>query len=63
LHDLFNIVRPSDLFSPDAILDAIRIKTESRVNEINFRGHLGKSMYKVELVQCTVHVVKECKST
>lgn len=40
LHDLFNIVRPSDLFSPDAILDAIRIKTESRVNEINFRGHL-----------------------
>jgi len=46
LHDLFNIVRPSDLFSPDAILDAIRIKTESRVNEINFRGHLGKFMGK-----------------
>lgn len=42
LHDLFNIVRPSDLFSADAILDAIRIKTESRVNEMNFRGHLGK---------------------
>ena len=43
LHDLFNIVRPSELFSADAILDAIRIKTESRVNEMNFRGHLGKS--------------------
>ena len=42
LHDLFNIVRPSELFSADAILDAIRIKTESRVNEMNFRGHLGK---------------------
>jgi len=40
LHDLFNIVRPSELFSADAILDAIRIKTESRVNEMNFRGHL-----------------------
>lgn len=42
LHDLFNIVRPSELFSADAILDAIQIKTESRVNEMNFRGHLGK---------------------
>ena len=42
LHDLFNIVRPSQLFSADAILDVIRIKTESRVNEMNFRGHLGK---------------------
>lgn len=40
LHDLFNIVRPSELFSADSILDAIRIKTESRVNEMNFRGHL-----------------------
>lgn len=40
LHDLFDIVRPSELFSADAILDAIRIKTESRVNEMNFRGHL-----------------------
>lgn len=39
-HDLFNIVRPSHLFSADAILDAIRMKTESRVNEMNFRGHL-----------------------
>lgn len=42
LNDLFNIVRPSQLFSADAILDVIRIKTESRVNEMNFRGHLGK---------------------
>lgn len=42
LHDLFDIVRPSELFSADAILDAIRIKTESRVNEMNFRGHSGK---------------------
>lgn len=42
LHDLFHTVRPSELFSADALLDAIRIKTESRVNEMHFRGHLGK---------------------
>ncbi|XP_027050200.1 BTB/POZ domain-containing protein 9-like [Pocillopora damicornis] len=40
LHDLFNTVRPSELYSADAILDAIQIKTESRVHEMNFRGHL-----------------------
>lgn len=50
LHDLFNIVRPSELFSADSILDAIRIKTESRVNEMNFRGHLGKFMRKFNRV-------------
>ena len=42
LHDLFHTVRPSELFKADAILDAIKIKTESRVNEMKFRGHLGK---------------------
>lgn len=40
LHDLFNTVRPSELYSADAVLDAIQIKTESRVHEMNFRGHL-----------------------
>lgn len=40
LHDLFHTVRPSGLFTADAILDAIKIKTESRVTEMNFRGHL-----------------------
>ena len=42
LHDLFHTVRPSKLFEADAILDAIKLKTESRVNEMKFRGHLGK---------------------
>lgn len=42
LHDLFHTVRPSKLFSADAILDAIKIKTESRLMEMNFRGHLGR---------------------
>lgn len=51
LHDLFNTVRPSELYSADAILDAIQIKTESRVHEMNFRGHLGKLMHKIETVQ------------
>jgi BTB/POZ domain-containing protein 9 len=42
LNDLFHTVRPSKLFTADAILDAIKIKTESRVTEMNFRGHLGR---------------------
>jgi BTB/POZ domain-containing protein 9 len=42
LHDLFHTVRPSGLFTADAILDAIKIKTESRITEMNFRGHLGR---------------------
>lgn len=43
LHELFHTVRPTKLFSADAILDAIKVKTESRVSEMNFRGHLGKN--------------------
>lgn len=42
LHDLFHTVRPSGLFTADDILDAVKIKTESRVTEMNFRGHLGR---------------------
>jgi BTB/POZ domain-containing protein 9 len=42
LPDLFHTVRPSGLFTADAILDAIKIRTESRVTEMNYRGHLGK---------------------
>lgn len=45
LHDLFHSVRPSKLFTADAILDAIKIKTESRVAEMNFRGHLGELLH------------------
>ncbi|XP_032235824.1 BTB/POZ domain-containing protein 9 [Nematostella vectensis] len=42
LHELFHTVRPTKLYSADAILDSIKIKTESRVSEMNFRGHLVK---------------------
>ena len=42
LHDLFHAVRPSNLFSAESLLDAIRIQTESRVSGMPFRGHLGE---------------------
>lgn len=42
LHDLFHGVRNSKLFDSDVILDAIQMKTECKVNDMPFRGHLGK---------------------
>jgi BTB/POZ domain-containing protein 9 len=42
LNELFHTVRPTKFLDADAILDAIKVKTESRVSEMNFRGHLGK---------------------
>ena len=44
LHELFHTVRPTRFFDADEILDAIKAKTESQVSEMNFRGHLGKSI-------------------
>lgn len=43
LHDLFHGVRESKLYSSDIILDAIQMKTERKVNDMPFRGHLGMS--------------------
>jgi len=40
LHDLFHDVRESKLFESDVILDAIQMKTECKVNDMPFRGHL-----------------------
>ena len=42
--DLLNIVRPSSLLSPDAILDAIKTKNESRDMDLKYRGYLGKNL-------------------
>ena len=42
LEDLLNIVRPSNLVSADSILDAIKMKNESRDMELNYRGFLSK---------------------
>ncbi|XP_062427956.1 BTB/POZ domain-containing protein 9 isoform X3 [Rhea pennata] len=40
LTELLNVVRPSGLLSPDAILDAIKIRSESRDMDLNYRGML-----------------------
>lgn len=40
LQDLFHDVRESKLFASDVILDAIQLKTECKVNDMPFRGHL-----------------------
>ena len=42
LDELLNVVRPSALISPDAILDAIKVKNESKDMELNYRGFLSK---------------------
>lgn len=42
LQDLFHSVRESELYPSDVILDAIQMKTECKVNDMPFRGHLGK---------------------
>ena len=42
LVDLLNVVRPSNLVCADAILDAIKVKNESRDMELNYRGCLSK---------------------
>lgn len=40
MNDLLNVVRPTSLVSPDSILDAIKLQTESRDMELNYRGSL-----------------------
>ena len=42
LQDLFHGVRESDLYPSDVILDAIQMKTEYKVNDMPFQGHLGR---------------------
>jgi len=44
LHDLFHGVRESKLYQSDVILDAIQMKTECKVNDMPFRGHLAEDM-------------------
>lgn len=38
--ELLNVVRPTGLLKPDAILDAIKTKTESKDTDLNYRGYL-----------------------
>lgn len=38
--DLLNLVRPTGLVSPEAILDAIAARTQTRDTELIYRGRL-----------------------
>lgn len=40
LTELLNVVRPSGLLSPDDLLDAIKMRSESRNMDLNYRGML-----------------------
>ncbi|XP_069055286.1 BTB/POZ domain-containing protein 9 isoform X2 [Lepisosteus oculatus] len=40
LTELLNVVRPSGLLSPDALLDAIKTRSESRDMDLSYRGML-----------------------
>ncbi|XP_078062299.1 BTB/POZ domain-containing protein 9-like [Mustelus asterias] len=42
LTELLNVVRPAAMVSADTILDAIKIRTESRDMELNYRGMLSR---------------------
>ena len=41
MHELLNVVRPSSMMNADLILDAIKVKSESRDMDLNYRGSLG----------------------
>lgn len=43
LSELLNEVRPSNLVSADAILDALKFRTESRDSDLPYRGQLSKT--------------------
>ncbi|CAD6227476.1 GSCOCG00001163001-RA-CDS [Cotesia congregata] len=55
--DLLNIVRPTGLVSPEAILDAIAARTNTRDSELNYRGRLivdenvARPNYEAEVLQ------------
>lgn len=42
LTEMLNVVRPSGLLSPDDLLDAIKIRSESRNMDLNYRGMLSQ---------------------
>lgn len=42
LTEMLNVVRPSGLVSPDDLLDAIKLRSESRNMDLNYRGMLSQ---------------------
>ena len=55
LDDLLNVVRLSSLISADAILDAIKLKTECKDMELNYRGFLSTCHFCVGRVKLCMH--------
>lgn len=51
LTELLNVVRPSGLLSPDAILDAIKVRSESRDMDLNYRGMLSEYLLIPDLIR------------
>ena len=41
MHELLNVVRDTNLVTADSILDAIKLQTESRDMDLQYRGFLG----------------------
>jgi len=41
INTLLELVRPTDLVSPDSILDAIQAQKKARDTELRYRGYLG----------------------
>lgn len=52
LTELLNVVRPSGLLSPDAILDAIKVRSESRDMDLNYRGMLSEYLFILISCRC-----------
>ena len=65
LDDLLNVVRLSSLVSADAILDAIKLKTECKDMELNYRGflslyHLCTAYYNICLSSFSFFLILIC---
>jgi len=45
INTLLEIVRPTNLVSPDCILDAIEAQKKARDTELHYRGYLGESYF------------------
>lgn len=45
LDDLLNVIRPSGLVASDAILDAIKERSEKKSGELTYRGFLRKYQF------------------
>ena len=54
-NDLFNIIRPSGLYQPDQILDALHYQSEKKPLELHQRGLLSMQLINVRLHVCAIN--------